>query len=231
MMIRGLQLLSMVDFPGEVCTTVFYGGCNFRCPWCHNGDLVLRPDTFSPTEPEELLAVLLRRKNWIQGVCISGGEPTLAASLPGLIKALKEHSFRIKLDTNGTNPQVLAQLLKDNLLDYVAMDIKAPPAKYDLLTGVKVDLNMIEESIALLQGSTISYEFRTTVVPRLLQEEDLLAIGRWLEGNSRYVLQQFRPHQRLLDPAWEPPPPYPIAFLYHLAAKLSEFFPEVVVRE
>lgn len=230
-MIRGLQLLSMVDFPGEVCTTVFYGGCNFRCPWCHNGDLVLRPDTFSPTESEELLAVLLRRKNWIQGVCISGGEPTLAASLPDVIKALKDHNFRIKLDTNGTNPQVLAQLLKDNLLDYVAMDIKAPPAKYGLLTGVKVDLNKIEESIALLQGNTISYEFRTTVVPHLLQEEDLLTIGRWLEGNSQYVLQQFRPQKRLLDPAWKPPRPYPVAFLYHLASKLSEFFSEIVVRE
>ncbi|WP_156275884.1 anaerobic ribonucleoside-triphosphate reductase activating protein [Neomoorella glycerini] len=230
MTIRGIQLTSLVDFPGEVCTTVFYGGCNFRCPWCHNADLVLRPFTLPEISPEEVLNLLSRRRSWVQAVCITGGEPTLAPGLEEFIRSLKSCGFKVKLDTNGTHPGILARLLTDGLLDYVAMDVKAPPGKYNLLAGTKVDLESVRESIALIKNSRIAYEFRTTVVPGLLLEEDLLAIGRLLRGARRYVLQQYQPAGTLLDADFQALRPYPGATLNNIAQKLQPFSAKVEVR-
>ncbi|QGP93990.1 7-carboxy-7-deazaguanine synthase [Neomoorella glycerini] len=219
-----------MDFPGEVCTTVFYGGCNFRCPWCHNADLVLRPFTLPEISPEEVLNLLSRRRSWVQAVCITGGEPTLAPGLEEFIRSLKSCGFKVKLDTNGTHPGILARLLTDGLLDYVAMDVKAPPGKYNLLAGTKVDLESVRESIALIKNSRIAYEFRTTVVPGLLLEEDLLAIGRLLRGARRYVLQQYQPAGTLLDADFQALRPYPGATLNNIAQKLQPFSAKVEVR-
>ncbi|KYH31586.1 7-carboxy-7-deazaguanine synthase [Moorella mulderi DSM 14980] len=219
-----------MDFPSEVCTTVFYGGCNFRCPWCHNADLVLRPFTLPEISPDEVLNLLSRRRSWVQAVCITGGEPTLAPGLEEFILSLKSCGFKVKLDTNGTQPEVLARLLAGGLLDYVAMDVKAPPEKYNLLTGTRADLEAVRESIALIKNSRVAYEFRTTVVPGLLLEEDFLAIGRLLRGARRYVLQQYRPAGTLLDGNFRDILPYPGATLNNIAQKLQPFFANVEIR-
>ncbi|WP_338835279.1 anaerobic ribonucleoside-triphosphate reductase activating protein [Neomoorella thermoacetica] len=228
--IRGIQLTSLVDFPGEVCTTVFLGGCNFRCPWCHNADMVLRPSVLPEISPAEVLNLLIRRRSWVQAVCITGGEPTLAPGLEEFVRTLKSRGFKVKLDTNGSQPDVIARLLAGDLLDYVAMDVKAPPEKYDLLTGTGADLEAIKESIALIKNSRVAYEFRTTVVPGLLEEEDLLAIGQMLAGARRYVLQQFRPAGTLLNPGLRELLPYPETTLDHIAARLQPFLAEVEVK-
>ncbi|WP_258359570.1 anaerobic ribonucleoside-triphosphate reductase activating protein [Moorella sulfitireducens (nom. illeg.)] len=228
--IRGIRLISLVDFPGEVCTTVFYGGCNFRCPWCHNADLVLRPDTLPALEPGEVLELLLRRSSWVQAVCITGGEPTLAPGLEAFIRSLKSHGFKVKLDTNGTRPGILAGLLAAGLLDYVAMDVKGPPEKYGLLTGTRVEPEPIKESIALIKNSRVSYEFRTTAVPSLLLAEDFPAIGQMLCGARRYVLQQYRPAGTLVDGSFQKAIPYPEATLYKIARELQPFLTEIDVR-
>lgn len=192
----------MVDFPGEVCTTLFYGSCNFRCPWCHNADLVLRPWSLPEILPEEAITLLLKRRQWIQAVCISGGEPTLSQGLVDFVVKLKERGFKVKLDTNGSRPRVLKNMLESDLLDYVSMDVKAPPEKYSLLSGVEVDLNEIKKSIELIIHYGIDYEFRTTLVPGLLSPDDIFSIGRWLAGARRYVLQQFRTADTLIDPGF-----------------------------
>lgn len=134
-LIRGVQKTSLVDYPGQICTTLFIGGCNLRCPWCHNSDLVLRPRELPRFQPKAILSSLEKRKHLVPAVCITGGEPTLWAQLPSFIGDLKARGFKVKLDTNGTHPEVLQALLAQQLLDYVAMDVKAPPQKYALLTG------------------------------------------------------------------------------------------------
>ncbi|MDK2820822.1 MAG: pyruvate formate lyase activating enzyme [Clostridia bacterium] len=199
-MIRAIQQTSMVDYPGNVCTTLFYGGCNFSCPWCHNADLVKRPFTLPEISIEEAMALLLKRKSWIKAVCLSGGEPTLDKDLLLMLEKLKENGFKVKLDTNGSQPQVLGEVLAAGLIDYIAMDIKAPPKKYHILTGVEVGLKAINESINLIKNSSISYEFRTTIVPGLLNVSDFIAIGNWLVGAKKYTLQQFRPCETLINP-------------------------------
>lgn len=228
--VRGIHKTSLVDFPGEVCSTIFFGGCNFRCPWCHNADLVLRPSALPEIPPEDVLAFLDRRKSFIRAVCLTGGEPTLARDVEDLICQLKGSGFKVKIDTNGTRPAVLAGLLEKGLLDYVAMDVKGPPEKYHLLTGVKADLGAIEESIALLKDSRVAYEFRTTVVPGLLLEEDLLALGYMLRGAKRYVLQAFRPADSVIDGYYRDIPPCSEATLKKAAAKLAPFFGQVEIR-
>ncbi|MDN5347934.1 MAG: pyruvate formate lyase activating enzyme [Clostridia bacterium] len=228
--VRGLQKTSLVDFPGEVCTTLFWGGCNLRCPWCHNADLVLRPWALPRLEIQEILGFLTERRSWSQAVCLTGGEPALDPELPAFVLKLKERGFKVKLDTNGTRPEVLSQLIDQDLLDYIAMDVKAPPDKYGMLAGVKVDLKAIRESIDIIRASEVAYEFRTTVVPGLLLEEDLLAIGRWLGGAKRYVLQQFRPAGSLLDENYRGINPYPEEFLHRAAARLRPICGEVICR-
>jgi len=197
--IRGFQRTSLVDYPGEVCSTIFVGGCNLRCRYCFNRDLVLYPNTL-PSFPEEEIFSFLEKRISVQGaLCISGGEPTLQSDLAVFISRAKKMGLKVKLDTNGTFPHILEELLEEGNLDYVAMDIKAPPEKYDLLSGRKVDYSKIERTLFLLKNSSIQSEFRTTVVPSLLDERDLLKIAEILQGARRYVLQQFQPVSTLLD--------------------------------
>ncbi|SMB91244.1 pyruvate formate lyase activating enzyme [Thermanaeromonas toyohensis ToBE] len=227
---RGVHKTSLVDFPGEVCTTLFCGGCNFRCPWCHNADLVLRPQVLPIFPAKEVIKLLERRRHLVEAVCVTGGEPTLSKGLEDFLVQLKNKGFKVKLDTNGTQPGVLARLLEKNLLDYVAMDIKAPPEKYDLLAGTKVEMTALLESIKILKNSPIAYEFRTTVVPTLITLEDLKAIGKWLLGARCFVLQPFKASSSLIDMTLAQLPPCPEELLTKAASYLRYYFMKVEVR-
>ena len=180
MNISGLQKMTLLDFPDKVACTVFLAGCNYRCPFCHNAEL-LEGNTQPLMSREEFLSFLSKRKGLLDGVCISGGEPTLSAGLKDFIQEIKSMGFAVKLDTNGSRPSVLKELVDANLLDYVAMDIKNCPDRYAETAGLKqVDLKSIEESAAFLMGGNVDFEFRTTVVRELHTPQDMVAMGRWL---------------------------------------------------
>ena len=198
MTIKGLQKLTLLDYPGRIACTVFLGGCNFRCPFCHNGGLALGDDADGIMSTSELLAFLDSRRGRLQAVCISGGEPTLHRDLPELISEIKSRGFEVKLDTNGTNPEMLSSLIVDGLIDYVAMDIKNSPEKYALTTGVNSDFNAVRESAALLMQGRVDFEFRTTLAKELHSAEDMEIIGKWLSGSEKYFLQTYRDEGDLL---------------------------------
>ena len=192
MQIAGMQKLTLLDFPGRVACTVFLNGCNLRCPFCHNASLVLHRDGAPPPLPqEELLAFLEKRRGRLDGVCVTGGEPTLYPDLPELLRQIKALGYDIKLDTNGSHPELLRSLIDDGLVDYVAMDIKNSPARYGETCGGIDILPQVKESAALLMEGQVDYEFRTTLVRPLHCADDLAAIGQWLQDAKRYFLQQF----------------------------------------
>lgn len=189
--IQGLQKMTLLDYPGKVACTVFLGGCDFRCPFCHNGELVLSPAP-AQMDQEELLAFLKKRRGLLDGVCITGGEPLLRPDLQQLLEAVKALGYPVKLDTNGSHPAALRDLAQRKLVDYVAMDIKNSPALYPLTAGVpELDLGPIRESVAFLLEGTVDYEFRTTVVREFHDGDSFRAIGPWLAGAKRYFLQSF----------------------------------------
>ena len=187
--IHGLQKMTLLDYPGKVACTVFLGGCDFRCPFCHNGELVEDP---GPAQMDEagLLEFLRRRRGLLDGVCITGGEPLLRPDLAGPLKAIKDLGFLVKLDTNGTHPHRLRELVEAGLVDYVAMDVKNSPERYAETVGLeKLDLAPIRESVDYLLSGAVDYEFRTTVVKQFHDEGSFRAIGLWLAGAKRYFLQ------------------------------------------
>ena len=189
MNIGGLQKMTLLDYPGKIACTVFLSGCNLRCPFCHNASLVL-PRRLSPVMTQEELLVFLRsRVRRLDGVCITGGEPTLYHDLPQLIGDIRELGFSVKLDTNGSSPEMLKKVLP--MVDYVAMDIKNAPEKYEVTCGGVDILAQAQESVSLLMESGVDYEFRTTVCHPFHTPEDLDRIGRWLAGAKQYYIQQF----------------------------------------
>lgn len=221
MKILGMQKLTLLDYPGHVGAVLFLDGCNFRCPFCQNGSLVLAPEALTQISREELFRFLEKRRGILEGICVTGGEPTIHRELPELIRAIRDFGYLVKLDTNGTNPSMLARLLEEGLLDYVAMDIKAGHLHYGAASGITWDfggisggspdlgaaarqrsmdrlLEKIERSVRLLQGSAIDYEFRTTAVRGIHTEEDFLDISQWLEGCPHYYLQSFRDNPEVL---------------------------------
>ncbi len=201
MQILGFTKTTLLDYPEHLASIIFLGGCNFRCPFCHNSALVLKDKTLTEITQTDILTILKKRSNVLDGVCISGGEPTLAPDLPDFIKEIKKLGLKVKLDTNGYHPEVIQRLLDDNLIDYIAMDIKASPAKYDLLTGINnINLHTIDESIQIIMNSSIEYEFRTTVVSPLLDSEDFMMIGDWIRGAKHYYLQPFNNSPNVLSP-------------------------------
>lgn len=204
MRIGGLQKLTLLDFPGKVACTVFLQGCNLRCPFCHNTPLLHGV----PEIPrEEVLRFLRSRRGLLDGVAISGGEPLLSDDLGDLLREIRALGFLIKLDTNGTYPDRLEALLRDGLIDQVAMDIKNTPDKYALTVGRDGAVSAVEESLALLRGSAIPYELRTTVVDELHEPEDFHAIGKWLRGAPSYFLQSFVDSGDILQPGFHAPSP------------------------
>lgn len=193
-LIVGLQKLTLLDYPGRVACTLFTRGCNFRCPFCHNASLVVRAEEQRPYTNEEILAFLKKRQGILDGVCITGGEPTLMRELPEFIGEIKSLGYSVKLDTNGTRPRVLKRLVNEGLVDYVAMDIKNSPEKYAYTVGLpqNYDLTPIMESKNILMEGKVDFEFRTTVAKPFHSEEDFLKIGEWLKGDEKYFLQQFK---------------------------------------
>ncbi len=199
MKIGGLQKCSLIDYPGKISAIVFTIGCNFRCPYCHNPELV--DETATEMTQEEIFAFLERRKNLLDAVTITGGEPTVHEDLIPFIERIRALGFLVKLDSNGTNPEVLREAIAHSLVDYIAMDIKSPLARYSETVARPVDVEKIRESIALIMNSGVDYEFRTTVVKSLLSTEDIRAIGEEIRGAKQYFLQKFVP-TKTLNPAF-----------------------------
>lgn len=199
MKIGGLQKCSLIDYPGKISAIVFTIGCNFRCPYCHNPELV--DETSEEISEDSIFEFLERRKNLLDAVTITGGEPTLHDDIIPFIRKIKALGFLVKLDTNGTNPDVIETVQNENLVDYIAMDIKAPVNSYEKTVGRPVNADAIKKSIALIMGGTTPYEFRTTVVKTLLSPEDIRSIGEDINGARTYYLQKFVP-TKTLNPAF-----------------------------
>ena len=228
MRISGLQKLAMVDFPGKLAATVFTGGCNLRCPFCHNAPLVNRVAETPELSEEEVLAFLKSRKGLLDGVVLSGGEPLLQHDAADFLKKVRELGFAVKLDTNGCFPQVLADILQQELVDYVAMDIKNCREKYAQTVGIPgFDITPVEESVRLLQNSGINFEFRTTVVKIFHTAADIQAIGEWGQGAPHYFLPQFVDSGDLVGVGCEALDPLEVKAFADL---MRPFFDEVGVR-
>ncbi len=232
MKIGGFQKYSLIDYPGKVCAIVFTIGCNFRCPFCHNGELVIG-------NPEEIPSKIIfeyleKNKNLLDAVEITGGEPTLQADLKDFVKKIKNLGLLVKIDTNGTQSNVIKGLIDDGLVEYIAMDIKAPLEfeKYKKVVGGVLNERMFEnvkKTIEIIMGSGIDYEFRTTVVPMLHSDEDIVAIARGIKGAKLYVLQQFIP-RNTLDSSFLKLLSTPKEKLEELKKKCEEFVKKVDVR-
>lgn len=195
MIIKGLQKTTLLDYPGRVAATIFMGGCNMRCPFCHNMDIVEGGPKEDDYTAEEVLEFLRKRKNVLEGVCITGGEPTLYSDLPDFIREIKAVGYKVKLDTNGTNPQMVKNLYKEGLIDYVAMDIKSSMAEYKkVCANQEINLEAIRESVDFLiedKEQKLDYEFRTTIVKNYHNKEVMEDIGKLIEGADKYFLQNF----------------------------------------
>lgn len=208
MIIGGLEKMTLIDYPGQLAAIVFTKGCNFRCHFCYN-PLLVWPDretdekkyekTYPTISEDEFFLFLESRKGRLDGIVITGGEPTLHRDLPEFIKKIRAFGYKIKLDTNGTNPEALSDLLKENLLDYIAMDLKAPYDKYENVTGVKINCQNLEKSVKMVIESDLPHEFRTTVVPGLLELSDFDKMGQAIFGADAWYLQKFKSDTELVD--------------------------------
>lgn len=227
--IKGFFGVSLIEFPGHISSVVFLGGCNLCCPFCQNRDLVLAPDKIKDLDFKELLEALKLRKDFIEGVSITGGEPLIFKDLEKMLEEFKKLDLKVKLDTNGTNPERLKSIVNSNLVDYVAMDIKTCLDRYDEACGKKVDISKIESSIDFLLATRVDYEFRTTCVPPLVTEKEISLISKRIKGARLYALQQFR-NEYLLDPTWENITPYEPRQIRELALIAQEYVKKVIIR-
>ena len=207
--IKGFLETSFLDWPGKLCSVLFLPHCNFCCPYCHNHALVFHPEQYSTISLDDIINRLHSLKNWIDGVCLTGGEPTLHANLPSLIRKIRRHGFLVKLDTNGSNPGLLEQLIAERTIDFVSMDVKAPLDLicYSRVAGTAVNLDLIWRSVQILKRGDVEYGFRTTVVPGLHTPDDILRLGQQLKAGSRMVLQDFNP-ENPMDPSLKETRPY-----------------------
>lgn len=200
MRIGGLIKLSLVDYPGKTAAVVFTQGCNFRCPYCHNKDLVL-PECFQEPVPEaEVMDYLCKRQGMIGGVVVTGGEPTLQKDLAEFLSKIKSLGYSVKLDTNGHRPDVLKNVIEQKLVDFIAMDVKAPLGRYEALAGVKIDPRLLQESIEIIKNSGLAYQLRTTLVKQLHRPDDLPALAELVKGARCYKLQNFTCRDSVIDP-------------------------------
>ena len=228
MKISGINKLTLLDYPKHTACTVFLPGCNFVCPFCHNASLVLTPGTQPDLGTDALFDLLKKRKGILEGVCITGGEPTLHKDLPDLIARIKDMGFDVKLDSNGTNPEMLATLFDMGLLDYVAMDVKNSPSLYPITVGwEKVDVGAIKTSIDMIMQRAKDYEFRTTVMPELHTTDSIAEMGEWIRGARRAFLQAYRSGDDVICPTFTQPD---AAFMQSLKSVLSQFVSEVGIR-
>lgn len=206
-MICGYKSLSLIDYPGQIAPVVFVGGCNFRCPFCHNADLVLCPSSTEEYSEENVLTRIENAKSLAGGVVITGGEPTLWEGLESFIHRLRQLGLKVKLDTNGSLPHVLEHLIEEGMLDYIAMDIKTSIARYSEATGVCIDVSAIQKSISIIKNAQVPHEFRTTCVPSLVEENDIHAICQMLGQTEKLTLQYFQP-AHTIDPVYSQVQPY-----------------------
>ncbi len=228
MEIHGFNKTTLLDYPGHVAATVFTGGCNFRCPFCHNADLVLNPGSQTLVPEGEVLSHLKKRRGILEGVCITGGEPTLQPDLPDFIRKVRELGYLVKLDTNGYMPEVLTRLLAEGMLDYVAMDVKAAPDNYQNASGCPgLIFDRIEKSISVLKDCKIPYEFRTTVVQGLHTVQEFDAIGRLLEGSRVYYLQAFRESENVIQEGFRT---FPADVMEEIRKKAGKYIDKVELR-
>ncbi len=228
--IKGFQKTSLIDYHPYVASVLFVSGCNFRCPFCHNPDLVFGDSKIPTIEHEKILSYLQEKRKWVDGVCITGGEPCIYADLPEFIGELKKLGLLVKLDTNGTDPEMLQKLINEELIDYVAMDIKAPLDKYDEVVKTKVDKSAIKKSVKIIINSRTDYEFRCTVVPGLFDKEDAEYIANWLKGAKKFFIQQFRNNRGTLDPEYMKVKPFSKEKLEEFKEILGKTIEEVGVR-
>ncbi|MCX7982793.1 MAG: anaerobic ribonucleoside-triphosphate reductase activating protein [Syntrophales bacterium] len=232
MRIGGLQKVSLIDYPGQISSVIFTQGCNLRCIYCHNPELVYPQFWGEPIEPSEILRFLDQRRGKIDAVVITGGEPLLHEDLGSFISSIKEREFLIKLDTNGTCPHHLSRILQAGLLDYVSIDVKAPWDSYQKVAGVEVDVEKVNESLEIILASGVEYECRVTVALPVVTEDDLISLGHGLKHKhvSRLVVQKFRPPSRGLqaNPALQPPTD---EMLERIKNTLAEIIPCVIVRK
>ncbi|MFA5368626.1 MAG: anaerobic ribonucleoside-triphosphate reductase activating protein [Candidatus Paceibacterota bacterium] len=227
--IGGLQKVTLVDYPAKVACTVFLSGCNFRCPFCYSQELVL-PE-FIKNHPqineEQFFSFLKERKGLIDGCVVCGGEPTINPELPKFLKKIKELGFAVKLDTNGSNPEMLKKIINEKLVDYIAMDIKAPlrEDKYSQVNGASLSIKKIKDSIDLIKNSGIDYEFRSTIVPGLHSKEDIIEMANDITPAEKYFLQQFRNEKETIDLALNKiNPNYPDDFLSQVEKEIAPLF-------
>jgi len=228
MIIAGLQKSTLIDYPKKIACVVFLAVCNFRCPWCYSAELVLPLKIANQPRisEQEFFSFLRERKGLLDGVVICGGEPTVNKDLPNFIEKIKQLGFSVKLDTNGSNPEMLKDLVKARLVDYVAMDIKASPNNkiYQSILGEGVKLTDIEESVKFLKNYNIDFEFRTTVVPSIHSKEEFKEIANWIGGeNVIYYLQSFRA-EKTIDPEFEKVKPFQEEYLKEIAKEISPYF-------
>lgn len=241
MEIGGLQKLTLIDYPRKIACTVFLTGCNFLCPWCYAREFVLPEEIKKQPKisEKEFFEFLKERKGLLEGVVLCGGEPTIHPKLPTFIKKIKKMDYLVKLDTNGSNPKMMGKLISENLIDYVAMDVKLPKERYSQVFGKNVKIKDIEESIKILKKGKLDYEFRTTIVPTIHKKEDIIKIVRWVSqptrlrqghsGQGKYFLQNFRP-EKTIDPQFEKIKPYPESYLLEIQKAIAPFFEICQVR-
>ncbi|MBQ7148824.1 MAG: anaerobic ribonucleoside-triphosphate reductase activating protein [Pseudobutyrivibrio sp.] len=228
MLILGLQKTTLLDFPGKVASTIFTGGCNFRCPYCHNSDLVITPADVQPYSEDEIFQHLQAKKKVLDGVCITGGEPTLHKDLPDFICKIKDMGLLVKLDSNGTNPEMLRYLIQEKLVDYVAMDIKHSKEKYNTIACMEhFDITPIEASVELLKEGNVDYEFRTTIMKECHQASDIESIGRWLKGAKAYFLQSYKESEQVINPIFSP---HSVVTLDEFVEILKPYIPNTKLR-
>jgi pyruvate formate lyase activating enzyme len=237
MIIAGLQKTTLIDYPGKIACVVFLAGCNFRCPWCYSSELVLPLKIIKQPRISEkdFFDFLRERQGLLEGVVICGGEPSINKELPQFVEKIKKLGYSVKLDTNGSNPKMLKDLVRANLIDYVAMDIKtSPKSLYKSIMTEGITIDDIQESIEFLKTGKIDFEFRTTVVPGIHKAEDFLEIAKWIGGpighpNVKYYLQSFRP-EKTIDLKFEKIKPFKKEFLEKIAKEISPYFKVCQVR-
>lgn len=228
MRIGGFQKTSLLDYPDTICAIIWTTDCNFRCPFCYNKQLVLGEAEIIPEE--EILSFLKKRRTMLEGLSISGGEPLLQDKLINFLKKVKELNYKIKIDTNGSFSKKLKELIDKKLVDYISMDVKAPKDKYDSLSGIKVSISEIEQSINLIKNEASDYEFKTTIVPGLLDKKDIIKIAKWLEGSKQYYLQQFRKDSPLISLKLNDVKPYSRKELNNIINDIKPYFKKCSIR-
>lgn len=226
MIVGGLQKITLIDYPGKLACTVFLSVCNFRCPWCYSSELVLPEKIVKQPriDEKEFFGFLRERQGLLEGVVVCGGEPTVNKDLPQFIQKIKNLGYSVKLDTNGSNPEMLKDLIDNKLVDYVAMDIKGSEEIYKKLINEAVSMEYIKKSVEILKKNLVDFEFRTTVVPGMHEKEDFIEIAKWIGGPSvKYYLQNFRP-EKTIDPRFLKVMPYKDVWLKNIATEISPHF-------